>query len=586
MLPCGAPRLARVAHDVSAHGTRNSRHSVRALPAGVDFIHELYSMPQNSMDSLQSVLGITDLTSSLQSWLEAHAQLPDLRPLPPAYAEAMALPQPQTLPAEAIALPQPQTLPPLEPGVKYLYGADGEVLREPSSQRPYVDDWFNGAVTIQASIVKALESGLRFIGVPQAFGWAIFIWTFIFKLLLFPLEKDSLKMSAMTKMLAPKVAQIEKKFKDDKETAGKRRMRLYEIFDIGLASGCLPLLVQLPLIFTLFYTWRRLAAEKYASFSEPFLWVPSLQQPNPDFNFRLDWLLEFNDAGPLIGWDTLIRQLILPAMCVAVVALKTMETTPVKKEEETDENPIKTFLLANFGVILTAWITLELPQVMSVYYLAFYTVGYLEVELTKVMIRKELPMFEIFERTGEFPEGNFDEVFFPESLHKECIKGNVRGVSMLLEEGQDINGLDEEAQTPPIGYAAGAGSLPVVAALCLSNADLMIRDGQDNSVLHFACAYDRVDVLKYLVTYGRETRKSEFGDNKWAQWQNKNGLTCVDVARGAQTSGTGQCLEFLNAELGLIPTPTRLPQESPQLVASDGSAVQSSSATVRARSVD
>lgn len=578
MLPCRGPRFVRFARDSSAHGKSNSRHSARALPADVDFIHQVYSIPQNSVDSLHSVPGFADFAGSLQSWLETHAKLPDLRPVPPAYAADIAL---------------PDKLPPLEEGVKYLYGADGQVLREPSSQRPYVDDWFNGAVGIQASIVKALESGLRFVGVPQAFGWAIFIWTFIFKLLLFPLEKDSLRMSAMTKMLAPKVEQIQKKFKDDEATASKRKARLYEIFDIGLASGCLPLLVQLPLIFTLFYTWRRLAAEKYASFSESFLWVPSLQQPNPDFNFRLDWLLEFNDAGPLIGWDTWIRQLILPALCVAVVALKSMETTPTpaKKEEEEDkkedENPIKSFIFNNIGVILTAWITLELPQVMSVYYLAFYSVGYLEVEFTKVMIRKELPMFEIFERTGEFPEGNFDEVFFPESLHKECAKGNVRGVTMLLEEGQDINGLDE-AQTPALGYAAGAGALPIIAQLCLSGADICKRDGQDNSVLHFACAYDRVEALKYLITFGRETRKSEFEDNKWAQWQNKNGLTCVDVARGAHANGTGQCLEFLNAELGLTPTPLRLTQESPQLVASDGSAVEAAgaAASARARAVD
>lgn len=580
MLPCRSPRFERFSRESSAHGTRRSRHTARALPADVDFIHQVYSIHENSVDSLHSVPGFDDFAGSLQSWLETHAQLPDLRPVQPAYAADIVLPQP----AEKL-------LPPLEEGVKYLYGADGQVLREPSSQRPYVDDWFNGAVGIQASIVKGLESGLRFVGVPQAFGWAILIWTFIFKSLLYPLESQSLRTSAMTKMLAPKVAQIEEKFKDKPEIAATRKTRLYALFDIGF-SGCLPALLQLPLIFTLFYTWRRLAAEKYASFSEPFLWVPSLQQPNPDFNFNLDWLLQFNDAGPLIGWDIWIRQLIFPALCVAVVALKSAEQTPVKKDEEEakdkDENPIKTFFFSNIGVILTLWITLELPQVMSIYYLAFHLAGYLEVEITKTLIRKDLPMFEIFERTGEFPEGNFDEVFFPESIHKECSKGNSGGVTMLLEEGADINGLDEESQTPPIGYAAGAGNLPIIAQLLLNGADICIRDGQDNSVLHFACAYDHVAVLKYLITYGRETRKSEFEDNKWAQWQNKNGLTCVDVARGAHANGSGQCLEFLNGELGLTPTPPRLSQESPQLVASDGSAVEAAGAapSARARAVD
>lgn len=51
------------------------------------------------------------------------------------------------------------------------------------------------------------------------FGWTIFLWTFIFKLLLYPLEKDTLRSSAMTKMIAPKLQQIKDKYKDDEEMA-------------------------------------------------------------------------------------------------------------------------------------------------------------------------------------------------------------------------------------------------------------------------------------------------------------------------------------------------------------------------------
>jgi len=282
----------------------------------------------------------------------------------------------------------------------------------------------------------------------------------------------------------------------------------------------------------------------------------------------LDWLLEFNGSEPVVGWDTWLRQLILPAIVVSIVLFKNQEPAPEKAEDK--KNPIT----SNFSVILTAWITLELPQVMSIYYLAFHIAGVAETEFSKYQIRKEMPAFEVFERTGKFPEGNFDEVFFPASLHEACKKGNIRGAQQLLIEGDDVNALDEMGASP-IYYATSFGSVPLVSVLCLSGADLLSKDQEDNTLLHIAAAADHIDVFKYLITYASEmdSVKDEFADNKWAMWENKRGYSVMDIAAASQT---GKVSSFINAALGLAPAVQR------EVVA----AAAPASTVARARAID
>ncbi|CAE7703079.1 yidC, partial [Symbiodinium sp. CCMP2456] len=82
--------------------------------------------------------------------------------------------------------------PVLDPNVKYLYGADGEVLIDLASKKPLEDNWFNAACGFQAQMIKNLDQGLRFIGLQQAFGWAVLAYTCLIKVLMYPLEKPSL----------------------------------------------------------------------------------------------------------------------------------------------------------------------------------------------------------------------------------------------------------------------------------------------------------------------------------------------------------------------------------------------------------
>jgi len=494
----------------------------------------LIGVPEDITGQLQQV---ADATIPARSWLEAHAAVPDLRLMPPAFADARVA-----------------AMPPLNPDVKYLYGADGEVLRDMTSLQPLQDDWWNKAVGVQASIVRGIDQALRYIGVPQAFGWTILVWTFLFKLLLYPLEEGSNRTQAMMQMLDPKVKEIKEKFKDNNEEASRRIVKLYEIFEIS-ATSVLGSFAQLPFILTLFYAWRRLGAEKFEHFSEPWLWIPSLSQPNPDFNFNLDWLLQFSESGPVIGWNIWIRQLILPAILISFYVYKAL--IGIRKEK--NPNLILIFLPTAF----ISLIALEFPQLMGLYYLSFNLVGLVALEISKAQIRSEVPAFAVFEKTGKFPEGNFDEVHFGD-LFQASAQGNLARVEELVAEGVDVNARNEEGM-PALFMAAASGNFQIVAYLSIGGADLTARDSNGNTVLHVAALYDNLVELRYLSEFGKAQERNEWVNNEWVHLKNDAGLTVLDMAKVAPEKSV---LQYLNS-LDISPDPQEQLKEVLHSVAAD-----------------
>jgi len=88
--------------------------------------------------------------------------------------------------------------------------------------------------------------------ITHSYGLAIIILTLVIRVLLYPLSHK--QMTSMQKMqkLQPRLKVLQEKYKDDKETLNKEIMRLYKENNVNPAAGCLPLLVQLPILILLF----------------------------------------------------------------------------------------------------------------------------------------------------------------------------------------------------------------------------------------------------------------------------------------------------------------------------------------------
>ncbi len=85
------------------------------------------------------------------------------------------------------------------------------------------------------------------------FGLSIIVLTLIIKLVLFPLTLQQLKSMKATQALQPQLAEIRRKYGKDQQAQALAMQALYKEYGINPAAGCLPLLIQLPVLYGLFY---------------------------------------------------------------------------------------------------------------------------------------------------------------------------------------------------------------------------------------------------------------------------------------------------------------------------------------------
>lgn len=171
------------------------------------------------------------------------------------------------------------------PKAVYLGPKDEEVLAEVS------DIFLDANEVVQygwfGSIAKIMLKGINFIYRNILnygnYGWAIILFTLFLKLLLFPLTYSSSVSMAKMQTLQPKVKAIRKKYKNQKDPEQRRAMNtemmaLYKQEKVNPAGGCLPLLLQLPILWGFF----RLLAVSISVRHEPWmLWIDDLSLKDP-----------------------------------------------------------------------------------------------------------------------------------------------------------------------------------------------------------------------------------------------------------------------------------------------------------------
>jgi YidC/Oxa1 family membrane protein insertase len=117
-------------------------------------------------------------------------------------------------------------------------------------------------------------------GLLGNWGWAIIVVTFLLKLAFYPLSEAAGKSMAKMRVLAPRMKTLQETYKDDREKLGRAMMELYQKEKINPLSGCLPMLVQMP-VFLAFY-WVLL--ESVEMRQAPFMgWIQDLSSADPFF---------------------------------------------------------------------------------------------------------------------------------------------------------------------------------------------------------------------------------------------------------------------------------------------------------------
>lgn len=275
-------------------------------------------------------------------------------------------------------------------------------------------------------IADFFKEALKFIySFVQSYGWSIVLLTIMFKLLLLPLDIKQKKGMRRQKALQPKVDAINKKYKNDKEMQSKKTMELYKKEGYSPFSGCLPMLLQLPVFFAFFGALRGIAGDQImemytlaktipadAMHIENWLWVKNLWQPDvfavvagfpkntaivplyeqvenlytifktagiTDFDSVLTPLRELY-AGQMNGW------FILPLAAGGMSFLQSKLTMPQQAPNPDKPNPMSGKMMMYFLPLFSVFICVTSSAAFALY----WTVSNLFSVATNLVIEKVL----------------------------------------------------------------------------------------------------------------------------------------------------------------------------------------------------
>jgi YidC/Oxa1 family membrane protein insertase len=226
-----------------------------------------------------------------------------------------------------------------------------------------MNGWF-GFITI---MIKSLLYIYDLVG--QNFGWAIIIFTVLIKVITYPLTAGQLKSSKAMQELqgSKKWADIQKKYKDDKEKLAQKQMELYQEMGISPFGSCLPLLIQFPIIIGLYQAIIRTLAvtpielvnlSQHISsgasripINSQFLWISELSNPER-------WIIPGTSFG-------------LPILAILVVITSYFSTAMISppggdSSQGAQMNQSMTLMMPLFS----GWIAYTFSAGLALYFLA------------------------------------------------------------------------------------------------------------------------------------------------------------------------------------------------------------------------
>jgi YidC/Oxa1 family membrane protein insertase len=200
-----------------------------------------------------------------------------------------------------------------------------------------------------------LDFTYKFVG---NFGVAILCITVLVKALFFPLANRSYRAMAKMKAIQPQILALRDRFPDDKQKQQMETMALYKREKINPLSGCLPVLIQIPVFFSLYKVLVITIEMRQAPF---FGWIKDLSRPDPTNVFNLFGLLPYDPTqipvfGPYLALG--VWPVIMGITMFIQMKVNPEPTDPVQKQVFTWMPVLFTFTLGTFAsglVIYWSW---------------------------------------------------------------------------------------------------------------------------------------------------------------------------------------------------------------------------------------
>ena len=112
------------------------------------------------------------------------------------------------------------------------------------------------------NILVAVYTMFAFLHIPYALGFAIVGLTVVIRFIMYPLTTSQLQAAAKMQKMAPQLNKLKAKYKGDSSKIQQETLRLYKEYGINPAAGCLPVLIQMPVIWALYSVLQRVVGFK------------------------------------------------------------------------------------------------------------------------------------------------------------------------------------------------------------------------------------------------------------------------------------------------------------------------------------
>jgi YidC/Oxa1 family membrane protein insertase len=179
------------------------------------------------------------------------------------------------------------------------------------------------------------------------FGVVIIVFSLIIKIALTPLTRTSMRSMRRMQKLAPMIEEIKEKYKDDQQKLGQATMNLYKEYGVNPASGCLPILLQMPILFALYAVFRSAIELRQSSF---VWWIKDLSIP--------DYVIHLPFTIPMVGIYALSGLALL--MTATTIIQQKQTVTDPRQKAMVWMMPLMMLLIFN-----------SLPSGLNLYYFVF-----------------------------------------------------------------------------------------------------------------------------------------------------------------------------------------------------------------------
>ncbi len=233
------------------------------------------------------------------------------------------------------------------------------------------------------NLLMGFYKGFSLLGLPGAFGLAIIALTILVRLILNPIMRTQLESAKKMQSLKPKLDELNAKHKNDKVKLQQAQLELYKLNGINPAAGCLPLLVQIPIIYALFNVVSKVFNGSTVDSINSALYHPVLTAANIDLNF-----FGLNLATKPSDWQKLgLGLLLIPIITGGLQYLQTKLMTPstakiatqdkAKPAEEDQMQSIQKQMMLMMPIMI-GFFALSFPIGISLYWNTFTILGIIQ----------------------------------------------------------------------------------------------------------------------------------------------------------------------------------------------------------------